>query len=333
MVHPSSITTTPNSTLRQGPSGFYKGEYHTVLLILALAIIVHNSIVLYLYRKQRFLRNETNLALASTACADLLTGLILIPFLVCSAVLGGRAPQLNPLYFTSNVISDFVTIAIVLNLLLVTGERYTALCHPYFYEGAVTKSLIWRFIYGVWIVSLLVAVIPISWSFTVLTGKKKDLTEIYQAYSIAVHIIVFFLPTAIIVYCLVRMFMVVNQFANADSVRGLQTGRSARPQAKAIFVFSALFLNVFVCWSPLVFIRLKMDVSPDFKPGRELLEILVLLRCFSSLFDPVICVWCKTDFKRAFKAIVCRLKPNRDLETHRLHRNTENIQQHQESAL
>ena len=304
-------------------AGVYKKEYHTVLLALALAIILHNSLVLYLYIKRRPLQTSTNLVLASTACADLLTGALLIPFLVCSAALGGRAPDLNPLYFTSNVISDLVTMAIVLNLSLVTIERYMALCHPYFHQSVISKALIRKAIGTVWIVSLLIAVVQISWSYPVIMGKKRDLSEVYQVYSISILVSVFFVPTACMIYCQVRMFLIVHRFAIADSMRGLHTGTVARPRVKTMLVFLAMFLNVFICWSPLMTMRLVMDVSPHVTPSRETLEVLVMLRCFSSLFNPVICVWCKKDFKKAFSTVFCRPKPTRKADLHRLQHSVE----------
>ena len=290
----------------------YKAEYHTLLLILAVPIVVHNSVVLYLYRKRRPLRTSTNLVLASTACSDLLTGVLLIPFLVCSAVLEGQSPHLSPLYFTSTVVSDFVTMAIVLNISLVNAERYTALCHPYSYERLVSKSLVWKAICVVWTLSFLIAIVQVSWSYPVLAGESnEDLSKVYQVYSITTLVSVFFIPTASVIYCQVRMFIVVNRFANVDSVRGLRNGTVARPQVKAILVFLAMFLNLFLFWSPLMSVRMMMDVSPDFKPKREVLEIFVLLRCFSSLFDPVICVWCKADFKAALSAVFCHTHKRR----------------------
>ena len=283
----------------------YKAEYHTVLLILAVPIILHNSVVLYLYRKRRPLRTSTNLVLASTACSDMLTGVLLIPFLVCSAVLGGRSPQFTPLYFTSTVISDFVTMAIVLNISLVNAERYTALCHPYSYERLVSKSFVWKAICVVWTLAFLIAIVQVCWSYPVLAGESKDLSKIYQVYSITTLVSVFFIPTAFVIYCQVRMFIVVNRFANVDNLRGLRNGTVARPQVKAIVVFLAMFLNVFLFWSPLMSVRMMMDFSPHFKPNLEMLEISVILRCFSSLLDPVICVWCKADFKAALSTVFC----------------------------
>ena len=291
--------------VKDGFSDFYKSEYHTILLMLALGILLHNSVVLHLYRKRRSLRTSTNLLLASTACADLLTGALLIPFLVCSVVLRGRSPALSPLYLTSNIIGDLVTMAIVLNISLVTIERYTALCHPYFYQGFVSKSFIWKAIGAVWTVSVLIAIVQVAWSYPVIMGKSKDFSEIYKFYSILTVTLVYFLPTAVIIYCQIRMFMVVNRFATADSLRGLHSGAVARPQVKAMLVFLAMFLSVFLCWSPLMTVRLIIDISPRVTPSSEVLEILVFLRCLSSLINPGICVWCKTDFKQAFSLVFC----------------------------
>ena len=287
-----------------GSFGGYQRGYHTLLVVLALFIIIHNSFVLFLYMKKRALRTSANLLLASTACSDVLTGFLLIPFLISSAAMFSRG--LDVLYFTSNVISDFVTMVIVLNLLLVTFERYVSLCHPYLHPEVAKKSVIKWIIAFTWLFSFIVAIIPLSWSYAVINGEHKDISAEYHVYSLFTLLGVFFLPTVVIIYCLIAMFTVIRKFVKQDRQRGVPKGQGMRSQGKAVFVFLFMFLNMFVCWSPLMCIRLAMDTNPQFAPSGQILEILLALRCCSSLVNPAIYVWCKKDFKRAFLRIICR---------------------------
>ena len=98
------------------------------------------------------------------------------------------------------------------------------------------------------------------------------------------------------------MYKVVKRFASQDVVRGLRSKEPTGSQRKAIIVFLAMFINLLICWSPMIIVRLIMDTNLQFSPGKVLLEILFTLRCSSSFINPVIYVWCKEDFKLAIKA-------------------------------
>ena len=303
-----SITAPRNSTMNYGHFGQYKQGYHTFLVVLAIFIIIHNSFVLFLYIKKRALRTPANILLASTACSDILTGTLVIPLLICSAVTFNRG--FDALYFTSNVISDFVTLVIVLNLLLVTTERYISLCHPYLHPVIAKKSVIRWIVIFTWILSSIIAIIPLSWDYAVIRGENIDTSSEYQVYSLFTLLGIFFLPTTIMICCLTAMFMVIKKFVKQDRQRGVPKGKGIRSQGKAIFVFLFMFLNMFFCWSPLMCIRLVMDTNPDFAPNSKTLETLFALRCTSSLINPAIYVWCKKDFKKVFLRTICHKSGN-----------------------
>ena len=293
----ASVITHPSK-----PLGHYQIGFHTFLLFVAVFIVLHNTLVLVLHHRRKTLRSVTNLILVSTACADLMTGLLLIPLLVCSAALSGRGPILNPLYFTSNAIADFLTIAIVGNLLLVTTERYVSLCHPYTYPLLARRSIVKMAVCSLWLLSFVLAVVPLIWSYDAVTGKGPSKSQPSQIYSVILLVTVFFLPSGIILFFLASMYKVVKRFASQDVVRGLRSKEPTGSQRKAIIVFLAMFINLLICWSPMIIVRLIMDTNLQFSPGKVLLEILFTLRCSSSFINPVIYVWCKEDFKLAIKA-------------------------------
>lgn len=291
---------THNKTENARSPGRYHTVYHSVLLFLALLIILHNFLVPFLYYKMKTLRKSTNFLLVSLGCADFLTGFLFIPLLVTSAAFSRHGHNYLSLHFTANVVSDFITLVTVFSLLLVTSERYIALCHPYIHPKLVTAWSTRCAVVICWSFAVAIAITPLTWSYPILVGRKADVSDYYKHYSFTILIGCFFLPSAIMIFCLVSMFNVIVRFVKQDTTRGLNVKAGRRSQRKAVFVFLAMFINWFVCWSPLMTIRLVMDVKKTFSPSKELLEILVALRCCSSLFNPAIYVWCKTDFKLAF---------------------------------
>eukprot|EP00112_Aurelia_sp_Birch-Aquarium-sp1_P025067 Seg816.2 transcript_id=Seg816.2/GoldUCD/mRNA.D3Y31 product="Tachykinin-like peptides receptor 86C" protein_id=Seg816.2/GoldUCD/D3Y31 len=303
---PSLPTNASSSSPPRMPFGKFHPYYHTFLLLLAILMILHNALVLYLYAKTRMLRNSTNFLLACLACADFVTGLLSIPMTIASAALAFRG--YDTLYLTSNIVNDFVTIIIVLNLLLITMERYIALCHPYIHPEIARKSVVTCVVGGVWLFAVVVALIQLVWTYPLLQGKEVDISQPYKIYSLVILIGIFFVPSVAMSFCFICMLSVVNRIVKEDTVRGMHKMKGRRSQKKAVLVFFAMFLNLLICWTPLMTIRLALDIDDDFKPNKIVLESLLILRVCSSLFNPLIYVWCKKDFKRAFFRIFCKVR-------------------------
>ncbi len=286
----------------------YQPLYHTILLIIAILTLIHNVLVAFLYTKVKTLRNSTNLLLASLSCADSLTGFLLIPTLIAAAALVGQ--DYLVLFFSANVISDFVTLAIVLNLSLVTIERYIALCHPYYHPKIASKKVARLAICFIWVFAVVFSIIPLCWSYPLLVGENKDVSTYYKYYSLISLIGCFFIPSAILLFCLVSMFSILNRFVRKDTARGVNVRSGQRGQRKAVCVFFAMYASLMLCWSPLMGVRLAMDAKEEYSPSQDLLEILLALRCCSSVLNPAIYVWCKRDFKKAFMKVFFKRKEN-----------------------
>lgn len=114
---------------------------YTVLEILvAIVAVVGNAMVILVFWKERRLRRRTNYYIVSLAMADLLVGLLGIPFAIMAAI--GLPTNLHACLFTLSLLIVLCTISIFC-LVAVSVDRYWAILHPMAYSRNVrTKTAI-----------------------------------------------------------------------------------------------------------------------------------------------------------------------------------------------
>lgn len=107
-------------------------------IFVALLAVVGNSLVIFVFKKERRLRRRTNYYIISLAAADLLVGLLGIPFAILSSV--GRPFNLYACLFNVSLLLVLCTISIFC-LVAVSVDRYWAILHPMGYSRNVrTKT-------------------------------------------------------------------------------------------------------------------------------------------------------------------------------------------------
>lgn len=118
--------------------------YYTISEVLvSLFAIVGNSLVITVFCKERRLRRRTNYYIVSLATADLLVGLLGIPFALLASV--GLPTNLHACLFTVSLLVVLCTISIFC-LVAVSVDRYWAILHPMGYSRHVrTKTALGKF--------------------------------------------------------------------------------------------------------------------------------------------------------------------------------------------
>ena len=109
--------------------------------------IVLNSLVLVAVKTKRCLRTKSNISLACLATTDFAVGLIVQPLVInnFSLFFTCSSPQTmtSTFVWVFSLVSQTCTAASLLHLLLMSGERYLAIKHPFAYEnGLVTEARI-----------------------------------------------------------------------------------------------------------------------------------------------------------------------------------------------
>ena len=103
-------------------------------VIVALFAVIGNALVILVFYRERRLRRRTNYYIVSLAIADLLVGLLGIPFAILASV--GLPTNLHACLFTVSLLLVLCTISIFC-LVAVSVDRYWAILHPMGYSRNV----------------------------------------------------------------------------------------------------------------------------------------------------------------------------------------------------
>lgn len=270
---------------------------------LGVAIVLANSVVLFLYKRKTFLKTKTNLCLVCLAISDFLAGLIAVPMVIVCSTLDADAVTSGMICLVMDLSSRFISISTVLHLLLVTMERYFKIIHALNYPLIVTKFRLITLLVLVWCVSLGTSLIQLTW--IPFRGPSTD--EILAKDTIY-DLSVFFgvvVPSLLMMFvALSCIFRVLRSQLRSMNENGYKTraykNKSTRLEAKAVTVFGSMILTFIACWFSYYIDGLLIDLKlPSLYLPEWARTVLVFLRFGSSVLNPLLYTFFKEDFKRA----------------------------------
>jgi len=112
----------------------FSAQADIVGILLALLIVVFNTLVFILIAKKRSLRTTTNYFLIGLAASDLLTGLTSLPVAITCNIY-----QENWVCFSTIYIWMFTSFLTLSHILAVTADRFIAIMFSLRYTQIVTK--------------------------------------------------------------------------------------------------------------------------------------------------------------------------------------------------
>lgn len=117
--------------------------YTTLEILVAIFAMVGNAMVIIVFYRERRLRRRTNYYIVSLALADLLVGLLGIPFAILASI--GLPTNLYSCLFTVSLLIVLCTISIFC-LVAVSIDRYWAILYPLAYSRNIrTKTVICKY--------------------------------------------------------------------------------------------------------------------------------------------------------------------------------------------
>ena len=220
------------------------GVYSVLAISAALNIftcplaIVLNSLVIVAVKTKRCLRTKSNISLACLATTDFAVGLIVQPLVITnfSLFFTGSSPQTmtSTFVWVFSLVSQTCTAASLLHLLLMSGERYLAIKHPFAYEnGLVTEARI-------------ITTSGLAWMFAAIVYGIRV--------SILPEISVVFISAVIstVVYCHVVIYKEVRR--NTQQIIANQVSLAVKEKLlknkKAFNTTVVIVLTLFLCYIP-----------------------------------------------------------------------------------
>ncbi|XP_069052181.1 histamine H2 receptor-like [Lepisosteus oculatus] len=306
----------------------------TLLLSVVLAAIIGltvcgNVVVFLAVGVSRKLRSVTNCFIVSLAVTDLLLGLLVLPF---SAVqeLNGDWPfgaTFCNIYISLDVM---LCTASILNLFIISLDRYFAVTAPLRYSALVTPGRVAAVITLIWAVSLMVSFLPIhlGWNtpdFSVQNKGRGDPQdecrfELNRGYVLVDAFGTFYLPLAVMCATYYRIFKIAREQAKRINIATsccAAAASSSSPLAahgpppairehKATVTLAAVLGAFIVCWFPYFTLFTIMGLREGSVP-KTAYTIVLWLGYVNSAINPILYAALNRDFRNAYGRLLrCR---------------------------
>ena len=273
-----------------------------VLLLQATAIAILNGLVWFLFLRCRRLRQISNYFLMSLAAAHFAVGVVAVPLYVVAERCEGGS-----LLIASTSVFYYVLCAEILNMYLVTYERYLAILRPLQYNTRMTQKDVLILICTAWILPLLLMIFDVL--FRTLEVIKPFSTA-YTTYHWSQSVI--FVSIAIALTA-INIVMLRTAKRQQRSIRAEQSITSSLPRigrarrnTKATIFFMYIVGTFFVFWTP----RVSIDIYELVK--RMSLEhtltdhVTLAVALLNSVLDPIIYLFFNSDFKSSIRSLRAR---------------------------
>ncbi|XP_066541321.1 D(1)-like dopamine receptor [Hoplias malabaricus] len=311
-----------------------------VLLLLIVSTLLGNTLVCAAVVKFRHLRSKvTNFFVVSLAVSDLFVAVLVMPWEAMSAVAGN---WLFGRFCAVWIAFDIMcSTASILNLCIISVDRYWAIASPFRYERRMTHKVAFAMIGVAWTLSVLISFIPVQLNWHEQGGEEEGLPDasfngsnistgnagntdckanLNRTYAISSSLISFYIPVLIMIATYTRIFriaqMQIRRISSLERAAGQaqSQGQSQshqgdehtlkttfKKETKVLKTLSVI-MGVFVCcWLP--FFVLNCAVPFCRCVSDTTFAIFVWFGWANSSLNPVIYAF-NADFRRAFSSLL-----------------------------
>jgi len=307
-----------------------------VLLALIVSTLLGNMLVCAAVIKFRHLRSKvTNFFVISLAVSDLFVAVLVMPWKAVSEVAGcwtfGR-------FCDTWIAFDIMcSTASILNLCIISMDRYWAISSPFRYERKMTQRFAFVMIGVAWTLSVLISFIPVQLNWhraeeaeetnaTADAGNTEDCNaSLNRTYAISSSLISFYIPVIIMVGTYTRIFRIaqtqIRRISSLERAAGVHHAQnnsnhmesslktSFKKETKVLKTLS-IIMGVFVfCWLPFFVLNCVVpfcDLQQLGDPrcvSDTTFNIFVWFGWANSSLNPVIYAF-NADFRKAFSTIL-----------------------------
>uniref|UniRef100_A0A8C6WHR6 G-protein coupled receptors family 1 profile domain-containing protein n=1 Tax=Neogobius melanostomus TaxID=47308 RepID=A0A8C6WHR6_9GOBI len=303
-----------------------------VLFLLIVSTLLGNTLVCAAVVKFRHLRSKvTNFFVISLAVSDLFVAVLVMPWEAITEVTG---TWLFGRFCGVWIAFDIMcSTASILNLCIISVDRYWAIASPFKYERKMTHRVAFVMIGVAWTLSILISFIPVqlNWhqeelssSFSGRLRHPHCVANLNRTYAISSSLISFYIPVLIMVATYTRIYRIaqtqirrISSLERAAEQAHHQPGRaqphrtndeaslksSFKKETKVLKTLS-IIMGVFVfCWLPFFVLNCTVPFCDPPCVSDTTFTVFVWFGWANSSLNPVIYAF-NADFRRAFTTIL-----------------------------
>ncbi|XP_040004877.1 trace amine-associated receptor 13c-like [Xiphias gladius] len=291
---------------------------YVLLSSISLITVALNLLVIISISHFRQLHTPTNLLLLSLAVSDLLVGFLLMPVeIIYIDTCWFLGDFLCTLYY---VVDYIITSASVANMVLISVDRYVAICDPLCYPTKVTKRRAQICVCLCWVCSFFYRILLLN-DHMEQPGRSNScsgecVVVINYMAGVVDLVFTFIIPFAVIIVLYLRVFVVAVSQARAmrshvAAVAALRSGAVTvkKMEMKAARTLGFVVIVFLLCFCPYYYPTLA---GKDTSVNASAAAFEIWLAHFNSCLNPVIYVFFYPWFRKCIKLILTLqiLKPD-----------------------
>ncbi|KAM4559199.1 trace amine-associated receptor 13c-like [Odontesthes bonariensis] len=282
---------------------------HIILFSISVLTVMFNLLVIISVSHYRQLHTPTNILLLSLAVSDFLVGLLLMPGEIIRTTTCWFLGEL--VCFLYNYLSYIIPSASVGDMVLISIDRYVAICDPLHYPTRVTEGRVKLCVCLCWLCSALYSLLLVKDDLTLL-GKHNScygecLIFIDDISGSVDLVLTFILPVTVIIVLYMRVFVVAVSQARAMRAHvtaaklqlsvSIKTKKSELKAARTLGVLMIVFLICFIPYYCVSLLRANLLNSSS-------VSFVSFLFYFNSCLNPVVYALFYPWFRKAVKFIL-----------------------------
>ncbi|XP_074606373.1 neuromedin-U receptor 2-like [Acropora palmata] len=266
--------------------------------------VIGNVLVIRIVHKTPDMHSVTNYLLVNLAVSDLMTILMIWPWMVCTT--NGFVKDIGN-YCWMSVFGYIKIVVSSVTLTVLAVERYHALLKPLRSRLRLTKDKVKKTIAAIWIFGGLTSLPSVFLNYK---ESKNFCTVWNQAFFFPFSAIVIYIPSVVFVFCygnLIKGLYFDKTICSMDAE--IQRDR-ATEKKKLVVTFLLVTVNFLAGYGPMVvFQSLSLTGAIRQNIVNNVEAILLFLFFCSSCLNPVLYAFRSTNFQQGFKRIIFCRKP------------------------
>ena len=281
--------------------------------LLTVFIIIGNGLVIYLITTRRKLRTKTNWFILSLAVADFYFGATFFPRRSLCSIYDETC--VNNVIIIVYCISTFFMFASVMNLCMLTLDRYLAIVKPMRYVTFMTIKRVALLISAAWSVAFVGVLVPYLALFFATSAKHRDIMfkQLFVFLSSLIICVCVFL-----LFATTRMFLIARRHARQNAAlvtqlnfnHRIQHGRLFKPQEAAATKMVGVVVSVFLSCYLLDMYDTVCKLTESYTQNETLDMVFVLLTLLNSAVNPVAYALFKREIRKELKRLFCCKRHN-----------------------